>query len=399
MIFSHSAHVPILSKTQPAQRTITFITQEFRPKIGGAATVVAELAEATATMGIDTCVIAPGQSQPDDESTPYSIERTGTRGKQDWADRIALLRYLRKRKPGSEEEYVFAEPGAVRAGLYAHFFQVPVPRPPTLILHGTEILRFTALPHRRALLRRLANQCRTIHVLSDFNRQLLQARVPGLTAPITLSPGAPSRRVEIPPSQTSLRSNPDGPITILTVGRIHPRKGQLETLQALSRLPTALQKRIRYRIVGPSVRSHYRESLLQHATTCPFPVEIPGPLSDEELEKEYASADIFALTSRQDRMSVEGFGLVYLDASALGLPVVATRSGGIPEAVLDGRTGLLADEGSIDQIAQCFQKLICDPQLRQQLGQQGREHAQRHNWHATADSLFGSATSTPKIHQ
>ena len=119
-------------------------------------------------------------------------------------------------------------------------------------------------------------------------------------------------------------------MTILTVGRI-PRKGQLETLEALGRLSVEDQRRIRYRIVGPVVRRGYRAKILRLSARCPFSVELTGPLSEEALRAEYARADIFALTSRTAGKSVEGFGLVYLDASARGLPVVATRvAGGWP---------------------------------------------------------------------
>lgn len=384
-----SPEVLILSDHPSAPQRITFVTQEFRPKIGGAATVVSELAEATSRLGWTVTAIAPGHPTEEDKSAPFTIERTGTRGKQDWGDRIALLRFLKKRPPQADEEWVLAEPGAVRAALYAPFFGISFSRPPSLILHGTEILRFTCLPHRRWLLRRLLNQCRAIHVLSDYNRQLLNKRLPGVTAPIIVAPGAPSWKFSAPATATQEKSTSSPAITILTVGRIHPRKGQLDTLQALSRLPMTDQKLIRYRIVGPSVRSRYRESILQHAATCPFPVELPGPLDEKALEEEYRSADIFALTSRQTRMSVEGFGLVYLDASAMGLPVVATRSGGIPEAVLDGKTGLLAEEGAIEEISSCFQRLIRDPELRRQLGANGRLHAEKHEWKKTATALFG----------
>mgnify|MGYP003108773797 CR=1 FL=1 len=385
--------IPILPPNQPGPERITFVTQEFRPKIGGAATVVDEISRATQQLGWETRILAPGTSHPDDADSPVPIERMGTRGKQDWPDRLKLLRYLRQRPHHAKERIVWAEPGSVRAALYLWAGPSPTSTPPHIILHGTEILRLTSLPHRRILFRRLLQKCERIHVLSDYNRQLLQSRIPGLRTPIIVAPGAPSRTGIANSASARSSGSQDKRITILTVGRIHPRKGQLDSLKALSLLSESDQNQIRYRIVGPSVRSNYREQIVQLAKKCSFPVELTGPLNEEDLEKEYEAADIFALTSRQTKMSVEGFGLVYLDASALGLPVVATRSGGIPEAVIEGKSGLLASEGNITEISECFERLITDSALRRQLGDQGMQHASSQSWIKTAQSYFGKPES------
>jgi len=369
---------------------VTFVTQEFFPRIGGAATVVAELAFAlTVFWGKEVSVLAPGKPCRADGEVPYRVERTGTRGRQDWPDRISLIRHLRSRKWEEGEEVIFADPGAVRAALYVRYLGVRLPRPPILILHGSEILRLTIWPHRRRLFGKLVSHCQRVQVLSHCNRNLLMEKLPGLRVPIIVSPGAPSRK---PSPETGRRptgrKDSDSLLTILTVGRIHPRKGQLDTLTALSRLPIAEQRKIRYRVVGPCVRPRYREKILRLASKCSFPVEMAGALDEKALESEYKAADIFALTSRQDKLSVEGFGLVYLDASAYGIPVVATRSGGIPEAVIDQKTGLLADEGAINQIAECLCTLIRDDELRRQIGEQGRIHAASHSWKETAKALI-----------
>lgn len=364
---------------------MTFVTQEFFPKIGGAATVVGEMACALERLGKSVRVLAPGEAQESDSRFRFKVERSGTRGKQDWLDRIALLRTL-KRRAAEGEEWVFSDPGAVRAALYARWFGIRFRNPPVIILHGTDILRFTSFPHRRFLLRKLIGQCRCVHVLSEYNRNLLSAKLPHLSVPVVTAPGAPSKM----PAVSPIASRTDKAISILTVGRIHPRKGQLETLEALSRLPVAEQRQIRYRIVGPSVRPRYRKRILQLASRCPFPVEMVGPLNEKDLDEEYRSADIFAMTSRRDRLSVEGFGLVYIDASAYGLPIVATRSGGVPEAVLDQKTGLLADEGHIDEISENFLALIRSADLRKELGRRGREFASGLSWDQTAERVFGA---------
>jgi len=365
---------------------LVFVTHEYFPTMGGAATVVAEMASAAADLGWLVRVFAPGETPVGGEAEGVPVVRMGHRGRQDWAARVALLRYLRRHYRLGAERLVFADPGATRAALYAPFFGLRFDPAPDVILHGTEIIRFSSSPHRRILFRRFLRGARRIHLLSQANADLLADRIPGMEDRLVVAPGAPSIRTDQNGSEG--RASGD-PVTILTVGRIHPRKGQLETLEALGRLPVEDQRRIRYRIVGPVVRRGYRAKILRLSARCPFSVELTGPLSEEALRAEYARADIFALTSRTAGKSVEGFGLVYLDASARGLPVVATRVGGVAEAVIDGETGLLAAENDPGGLTNCFRRLIRDPVLRDSLGRAGREHAAAHSWPRTAEAVFG----------
>lgn len=94
------------------------------------------------------------------------------------------------------------------------------------------------------------------------------------------------------------------------------------------------------------------------------------------------------MTSIDYRHSVEGFGLVYLEAAAHGLPIVAHAVGGVPEAVVDNLTGLLVPPRHPAQLAAAFEKLISDPALRARLGAAGRDWARRNRWEHSASLLF-----------
>jgi glycosyltransferase involved in cell wall biosynthesis len=118
-----------------------------------------------------------------------------------------------------------------------------------------------------------------------------------------------------------------------------------------------------------------------------------GDIRDDELSDLYDRADIFAMTSINLEHSVEGFGLVYLEAAAHGLPVVAHDVGGVSEAVLEGKTGLLIAPHRPIQLAAAFDKLIHDPALRAQLGAAGREWAMRNCWKQSAAALFSASTA------
>jgi glycosyltransferase involved in cell wall biosynthesis len=83
-------------------------------------------------------------------------------------------------------------------------------------------------------------------------------------------------------------------------------------------------------------------------------------------------------------LNFEGFGLVYLEAGAYGLPVVATRSGGVPEAVKDGETGLLADEEDVEGVAQAIRTILADPGLASRLGKANRLWSEDLTWERSA---------------
>jgi phosphatidyl-myo-inositol dimannoside synthase len=146
---------------------------------------------------------------------------------------------------------------------------------------------------------------------------------------------------------------------------------------------------VEYRLVGGHSKENYEERLRAAARGAGFPVHFVGTVADDELDRLYARADIFAMTSVDHRHSLEGFGLVYLEAAAHGLPVVAHRIGGVPEAVIDGQTGLLVPPGDRAALTAAFSRLIANPDLRRQMGAAGREWAGRHSWVRSADLLFG----------
>ena len=178
-------------------------------------------------------------------------------------------------------------------------------------------------------------------MVSTYARNLLQQNFPEAAAKVVITPGAlrTDLAVEAPAAQNRRK------IVILTVARINPRKGQREVITALQALPDALRDRVEYWLVGGHNKENYAASLTAAAASADFPVKFLGDIPDEKLGAIYAQADIFAMTSMPHRHSVEGFGLVYLEAGVHGLPVIAHAIGGVPEAVIDGETGLLVTPG------------------------------------------------------
>jgi glycosyltransferase involved in cell wall biosynthesis len=108
-------------------------------------------------------------------------------------------------------------------------------------------------------------------------------------------------------------------------------------------------------------------------------VVLRGRLSPERLEAEYRRADVMALPSRY-----EGFGIVFLEALARGVPVVAPRTGGVLDIVAPGREGFLVPPGSVGAIRRVLREILADPQHLDRMGAAARRRAQRfHAWPRT----------------
>jgi phosphatidylinositol alpha-1,6-mannosyltransferase len=106
-------------------------------------------------------------------------------------------------------------------------------------------------------------------------------------------------------------------------------------------------------------------------------VVFAGAARPEDLPALYAACDVFVMASRRIGDNVEGFGIVCLEAAAAGKPVVAGRSGGVPDAIEDGVTGLLVDPESPTDIAEKISLLLRDPARRARMGEAGRQRVVR----------------------
>jgi glycosyltransferase involved in cell wall biosynthesis len=379
-----------------APEPVFLITHEFYPVRGGIATFSEEIARATAGLGYDVEVWA--QSAPrrtEKKQWPFRIRRLPLKGTHNpWCLLQLASEFIRHRRNLRYATVYLPEPGPMLTMMTLQFFRSFRPRRLVLTFHGSEILKFARNPLRRWLARQLIRRATRISTLSNYTRDLLIHHFPEAADKILLTPGALRSDFVIVPPKAAARENlpprvAKDKIVVLTVGRLHPRKGQLVTLRALQMLPAEVRARLEYWVVGGQSKDGYEEKLRATAAAQPdLAVRFLGNLPDDELAGVYERADIFAMTSLNLDHSVEGFGLVYLEAAAHGLPVVAHDVGGVSEAVVDGVTGLLVPPERPAQLAAAFEKLIHDPALRARLGAAGREFATRNCWKQSAETLF-----------
>ncbi|MGI5351933.1 glycosyltransferase family 4 protein [Streptomyces sp. CA-250714] len=257
--------------------------------------------------------------------------------------------------------------------------------------HGHEA-GWAQLPAARGLLRRIGEETDTLTYLGDYTRRRIAA---------ALTPGAAARMVQLPPGVDEKTFHPgsggdavrarlgltDRPV-VVCVSRLVRRKGQDTLIEAMPRVLEAVPDAVLLIVGGGPYRADLEKLAAARGLT--DAVRFTGPVTWEELPAHFGAGDIFAMPCRTRRggLDVEGLGIVYLEASATGLPVVAGDSGGAPDAVLDGETGWVVDGGSPAQTADRLTELLRDPELRTRMGTRGRQWVEeRWRWDLLAERL------------
>jgi phosphatidyl-myo-inositol dimannoside synthase len=261
------------------------------------------------------------------------------------------------------------------------------------LTHGHEA-GWAMLPGARSLLRRIGDEVDVLTYLAEYFRIRL-ARA--------LSPSAAARMVRLAPGVDPAEFRPgaggadvrkrlgidaDRPV-VVCVSRMVPRKGQDTLISAWPRVLAGSAGRPLLMLVGDgpyagrlrrlAARSGVAESVL-----------FTGPVSWDELAAYYDAGNVFAMPCRTRRagLDVEGLGIVYLEASATGLPVVGGDSGGAPDAILDGETGYVVPGRDAGALADRLIQLVADPAGAAAMGDKGQAWIDREwTWDLVAERL------------
>ncbi|OBK18545.1 GDP-mannose-dependent alpha-(1-6)-phosphatidylinositol monomannoside mannosyltransferase [Mycobacterium asiaticum] len=241
--------------------------------------------------------------------------------------------------------------------------------------HGHEV-GWSMLPVARSVLRRIGDDTDVVTFVSRYTRSRFAPAFGPDAALEYLPPGVDSDRFRSDPAaRAELRERygvGERP-TVVCLSRLVPRKGQDMLIRAL---PS-----IRRRVDGAALvivgGGPYLEPLRKLARECGVAehVTFTGGVPGDELPAHHAMADVFAMPcrTRGAGMDVEGLGIVFLEASATGIPVIAGDSGGAPEAVQHNKTGLVIDGTSVDEVAEAVTELLSDRDRAAAMGAAGRE--------------------------
>ncbi len=188
----------------------------------------------------------------------------------------------------------------------------------------------------------------------------------------------------------------DGKRIVLSVGRLVRRKGHDLVLRALRDLPDDVV----YWVVGDGPEREALEDLARELDVADR-VRFAGALAADDVDAAYGVSQVFALPTREmpESGDVEGFGIVYLEANAAGLPVVATACGGCGDAVVDGESGLLIPTEDPAGLASALRRLLDDPELARALAAHGLRRAQQEfDWSRVVSPLLKRRTTTASLH-
>lgn len=380
---------------------LLMVTQDFPPVVGGIQTYSYQLALRFAMRCEAFEVIAPShpESASVDDECPFRVTRVPVSSN---GMRVAVLPWLIAAARRGRFDTVFlaqwytgaAGNIARRLGFVERVFSAA---------HGQELLRVPAPDsafgrwyerHRKSVV----NGVDGFFPVSHYTGTLLEAD------------GVPSDRIHVANNGT----NPErfalgdrtpetlqawrqahglgqGPL-LLTVSRIVERKGIDLVLRAM---PALLQSfpTLRYAVVGGGPELENLENLAIELGVSDN-AHFLGKIPEEDLLTAYHACDIFVMPARLVYPSVEGFGLVFREANACGKPVIGTRSGGIPDAIVDGETGLLIDPDDLEALIESTLTLLRDPEAARAMGQKGKTLVEtKGTWSHVADQILDTMES------
>jgi phosphatidyl-myo-inositol dimannoside synthase len=255
--------------------------------------------------------------------------------------------------------------------------------------HGHEA-GWAMLPGARQALRRISDGVDVVTYLGEYFRSRLASTLGRSAGLVQLTPGVDTDTFRPDVDGSAVRARyglTDRPV-IVCVSRLVPRKGQDTLIHALP----LVQHRVRDAALLLVGAGRYREELetLAGSLGVADSVRFTGGVPHDELPAHYAAGDVFAMPCRTRRggLDIEGLGIVFLEASATGLPVLVGDSGGAPDAVRDGETGLLVDGREVAAVADRLVQLLTDESLRSRMGAAGRAWVERDwRWDVLADKL------------
>ncbi len=356
-----------------------FVTNDFGPRAGGIETFVIGLIERLPRGS----VVVYTSSQP--EFQKYD---------QDWLDNFGVrvirdkttvllptLRVARAiRRVAREYEIESACFGAAAPlGVLAPILRRAGVQRIISLTHGHEVWWAKVFPFS-LILRRIGTQIDCLTYLGEFTRNAISKALSQQASQkmVRLAPGIDvnhfAPRSEGGPAET-LRNELglEEKKLIVSVGRLVHRKGQDRLIESLAIVRKEITN-VHLLLVGEGPYLKKLKEIAAHEGVSDA-VTFIGRVQFSRLPKYIRCGDLFVMPSRSRfcGLEVEGLGIVYLEASACGIPVIAGESGGAPDAVQDGVTGLVVDGTKVLEIANAIVKILGNPQMAQRMGSAGRE--------------------------
>jgi phosphatidylinositol alpha-1,6-mannosyltransferase len=347
-----------------AVKRVVVVTNDFPPRPGGIQSFVHGLA--ARTPGVAVYAPAWKGCAAFDRDQPYPVVRHPTSLMLPTPE-VARTAARLVAAHGAET-VVFG--AAAPLGLLAPALRAAGARRVVMLTHGHEAA-WAAAPVFRSLLRRIGGHADVVTYLGGYTRARLAAAIPPEKL-VRLAPGVDTTvfQPEAEPGRAKARLGLSGRPVVVCVSRLVPRKGQDRLIAAWPRVLAAVPDALLLLVGGGPYRRR-----LERLAGGRESIRFTGTVPAADLPGYYAAGDVFAMPcrTRLGGADVEGLGIVFLEASATGLPVVAGASGGAPDAVRHGETGLVVDGGDPAEVAAALVELLGDPERARKLGAGGRD--------------------------
>ena len=351
---------------------IIITTQCFYPNIGGIEALMTGIAGAMHKSGKDIMVLADGKNDESERIETYSIKRFNG-----WKPirRIKKAKYLRQLCNTRNIEAIYAD--SWKSIEYLKSIDVPI----FVLAHGTEIqknignLNFYKKFKQKRIFYSYSKSKRII-ANSNYTKELIKESLKIRANKIDIiHPGIDIYEKLI--QRHTIQKikgiiNNSHPV-LLTLARLELRKGHKLVLDALSRLMNKYPNLL-YIVAGDGPS---KKEIKEYARKLQIidNIRFLGWITEPEKSVLLKSTNLFIMTPHLDNESVEGFGMSFIDAAFHALATVGTDSGGIPDAIIDGKTGLIAKTSDINDITAKIDELLSDPKKRLMLGKAGQKNA------------------------
>jgi phosphatidylinositol alpha-1,6-mannosyltransferase len=247
--------------------------------------------------------------------------------------------------------------------------------------HGEEILVVLTSKTFRTISRLVYSRSDLIIANSENTKELVSEMCPSANV-VCIHPGVDAFSYVIENEKAGRYRMelgwPPETVIVSTLARMEARKNHAMVLHAVGELRREGQP-IAY-ICGSDGQEKARLLELSSKMELESWVKFTGTVSEQEKRLIYSVSDIYAMPSIQVGEMIEGFGIVFLEAAAAGIPSVAGNSGGQAEAVVDGMTGYVIDGNDLSKVKDAIRELVKDKSLRQRMGRAGKAWAKEHDW-------------------
>ena len=371
-------------------KKILFVTNDFGPRAGGIESFIIGLIQHSTLSPITVYTSSQGDTREYDASwqADYGVNVIRDRAKILLpTPRVnhSISRVIKE----SETDVVAFGAAAPLALMSAAFRRAGVKRVIALT-HGHEVWWSKVFPFT-LIMRRIGSTTDALTYLGEFTRRAISRSLTSraASAMVKIAPGIDTEHFS-PVDSTQLKASLgfSGKRIIVSVGRLVHRKGQDKLIESL---PAIIQKipNAHLLLVGEGPYRNHLTKLVRKHQLEDF-VTFIGRIQFAQLPSYICLGEIFAMPSRSRfaGLEVEGLGIVYLEASACGLPVIAGASGGAPDAVIDGVTGVVVDGLNCDAIANAAIQMLENPIQSQKMGLEGRRWVIEHwRWQIWSDEF------------